>query len=66
MAVKRHYAGINKKSILAKCPFCERLHKVRVFWTGYNLPRIYCKSCRFIVEDINNNISKDLLKPFLV
>ena len=32
----------------AKCPLCERLHKVSINWTGRGMPRIYCESCKYL------------------
>ncbi len=31
-----------KKEIQAKCPMCDRLHLVNIYWTGNGVPRIYC------------------------
>jgi len=32
------------------CPRCGEEHKSRIHWTSKNKPRIYCKSCKGIVE----------------
>ena len=32
-------------SILCKCPACEKLHRVKLYWTGNGIPRKYCRAC---------------------
>lgn len=29
------------------CPKCRGIHRVKIFWTGNGIPRIYCHNCRF-------------------
>lgn len=42
------------KLTFAKCPKCENVHKVRIFWSGRGIPRCYCKECKKIISHINN------------
>lgn len=45
---------------LCKCPHCDKLHEVRVNWTGRALvPPIRCPECeRYYKTESNNNVSK--------
>lgn len=38
-----------EKEIEAKCPLCECTHKLVMYWTGLNTPRIYCPQCKLKV-----------------
>jgi hypothetical protein len=45
--------------MFAKCPKCDKLHRVRLLWVGHGTPRIFCQECRHntlaFVEDIDNS-----------
>jgi len=32
-------------STLAKCPKCDKLHKIIIDWKGRGMPRKYCQMC---------------------
>ena len=42
----------------ALCPMCGRTHKVRMFWTGNGMPRIFCEGCR-MTEDVATGQPED-------
>ena len=31
-----------------KCPMCEKLHTVNIYWRGRGMPRIYCDQCKYL------------------
>ena len=35
------------------CPKCENTHKMRLFWTGTTIPKMYCPSCK---QSFNDNL----------
>lgn len=37
-----------------KCPLCERLYPKRMEWSGNGMPRKYCKPCREILRNMDN------------
>jgi hypothetical protein len=42
----------------ARCPRCERVHKLRLMWSGHGVPRIFCARCRSTI-DRNQALSND-------
>jgi hypothetical protein len=35
----------NEPEVECKCPKCQRLHLIRMVWTGRGTPRVYCRLC---------------------
>lgn len=57
---KRDYSnGINGFSIDAKCPKCERIHKVVMLWIGRGMPRRYCEYCQSAVSVLDSGLDSD-------
>lgn len=44
--------GRNTKLVECKCPKCERLHMVKLFWVGDSMPRKYCPICAKVVHGV--------------
>lgn len=41
-----------KGSTQCLCPKCGKEHRLKIFWTGRGIPRIYCHRCRELVTTI--------------
>ena len=52
-----HKNSYNKLFIIAKCPLCEMLHRVKINWIGNGRPRIYCSRCFINLKQ--SNVSED-------
>jgi Zn ribbon nucleic-acid-binding protein len=42
----------------ARCPRCDKVHKLRLMWQGHGIPRIFCPRCRATIER-NQALSSD-------
>ena len=51
--------GVHGSKMMAKCPICEKYHKVTIFWTGRGVPRINCDWCRHNVVAFAGDIDGD-------
>ena len=47
-AKKEKARGGASRMVLAKCPMCEKMHKIIIKggWIGNGTPRKYCKACK--------------------
>lgn len=45
--------------MFAKCPKCDKLHRVRLMWEGRGVPRVFCQDCKHntvaLIEDIDGS-----------
>ncbi len=39
------------KPTKAKCPRCEKVHKMYMNWQGTGMPRKYCPTCRMVINN---------------
>jgi hypothetical protein len=35
--------------VVCKCPKCEVIHKIKMYWTGKGMPKIYCDKCMPVI-----------------
>jgi phage FluMu protein Com len=43
--------------IKVKCPTCQKIHEVKMYWTGGRvMPRIRCNSCKSSVKNKNQGL----------
>ena len=47
--------NIRKRKHICVCPICNRRHKISIHFTGYGIPRIYCKYCKKNIKNYSNN-----------
>ena len=46
-------------STMAKCPKCEKLHKMVLDWKGRGTPRKYCQRCLQNMNHVTVGIDED-------
>lgn len=45
------FKGLKVRKQSAICPYCEKVHKIYIYWTGNGRPRHYCPACRELLKD---------------
>ena len=36
----------------ARCPKCQKPHRVRLMWIGNGVPRVFCQACKHNTVDL--------------